>query len=310
MQTIDVAERRTRLAVRHRLEPGHRAAGVVDATESMVCLHASDPSDRLTFGLERVDGIAVPGAWNARSTLDRSLVKHLSMRRTLFVFPRRRWPSRKRAPAGASPTQTCRLIRHVEEAEPAEDGEHWLKRASDQVLAAALSDGREATSSELRDEIPALQGTIATGEGKSWRQPPRPARRPRPRRRAGPTTAARRGDPAGDDDRHPRPGRRSAGKRSSHARQAEGAAGLVERWLRSARGRSRTSSGGSAIHRRERQARPHRLARQVGLDHQTVRAVPTTSQPTAPDEPRLRPPPLIQQRWWFDASGVSRGPAN
>jgi hypothetical protein len=33
---------------------------------------------------------------------------------------------------------------------------------------AALSDGREATSSELREEIPLLGGSIAYGEGKSW----------------------------------------------------------------------------------------------------------------------------------------------
>ena len=31
-----------------------------------------------------------------------------------------------------------------------------------------LADGREATSSELRKEIPLLEGSIAYGEGKSW----------------------------------------------------------------------------------------------------------------------------------------------
>ena len=31
-----------------------------------------------------------------------------------------------------------------------------------------LSDGREATSSELRDEVPLLEGSIAYGEGKPW----------------------------------------------------------------------------------------------------------------------------------------------
>ena len=35
-------------------------------------------------------------------------------------------------------------------------------------MLAALSDGREATSSELRNEIPLLEGSIAYGEGKSW----------------------------------------------------------------------------------------------------------------------------------------------
>ena len=35
-------------------------------------------------------------------------------------------------------------------------------------MLAALSDGREATSSELRDELPVLEGSIAFGEGRSW----------------------------------------------------------------------------------------------------------------------------------------------
>ena len=35
-------------------------------------------------------------------------------------------------------------------------------------MLAALSDGREATSSELRAEIPLLEGAISYGEGKSW----------------------------------------------------------------------------------------------------------------------------------------------
>jgi hypothetical protein len=47
------------------------------------------------------------------------------------------------------------------------DGERWLAEASARVLA-LLEDGREATSSELRSEIPLLEGSIAYGEGKKW----------------------------------------------------------------------------------------------------------------------------------------------
>ena len=35
-------------------------------------------------------------------------------------------------------------------------------------MLAVLADGREATSSQLRDEIPLLEGSIAYGAGKSW----------------------------------------------------------------------------------------------------------------------------------------------
>ena len=167
MRTIDVVERRARLARRHRLAPGHRAGDVEEATESMVCLHATDPSTVYLSAWARVDGMTVPDLERALYD-DRSLVKHLAMRRTLFVFPR---ATLSVAQAGASnrvaDSERRRLIRDVEKAGLQKDGARWLKKASEQVLA-ALSDGREATSSELRDEIPALEGSIAYGEGKSW----------------------------------------------------------------------------------------------------------------------------------------------
>jgi hypothetical protein len=99
---------------------------------------------------------------------DRSLVKHLAMRRTLFVFPR---DILAVAQAGASnrvaDAERRRLIREVETAGLHRDAEGWLAEASEQVLR-ALADGREATSSELRDELPVLQGSIPYGEGRSW----------------------------------------------------------------------------------------------------------------------------------------------
>jgi Winged helix DNA-binding domain len=167
VRTIGVEERRARLARRHRLAPGHRASDVVDATRSMVCLHGTDPSTVYLSAWARVDGFAVADLERALYE-DRSLVKHLAMRRTLFVFPRDVLGA---AQAGASERvadfERRRLIRDVERAELFSDGERWLADASARVLE-ALSGGREATSSELRAEIPPLEGAIMYGEGKSW----------------------------------------------------------------------------------------------------------------------------------------------
>jgi hypothetical protein len=167
MRTIDVAERRARLARRHRLAPGHRAPDVVEAARSVVCLHATDPATVHLSAWARVDGMRVPDMERALYD-ERSLVKHLAMRRTLFVFPRDTLPV---AQAGASHRvagfERRRLIRAVEGAGLHEDGERWLAEAGRQVVA-ALADGREATSSELRDELPLLAGGTAYGEGKSW----------------------------------------------------------------------------------------------------------------------------------------------
>jgi Winged helix DNA-binding domain len=165
--TMDVEERRARLARRHRLAPGHKAPDVTEAAGSVVCLHGTDPATIYLSAWARVDGMTT-GAMDDALYARRSLVRHLSMRRTLFAFPRE---TLGLAQAGASDrvadSERRRLIREVEKVGLQRDGEAWLSKAENEVLA-ALSGGREATSSELRDEIPLLEGSYAYGEGKSW----------------------------------------------------------------------------------------------------------------------------------------------
>ena len=167
MRKVDVAERRARLARRHRLAAGDRASDVVEAARSMVGLHGTDPASVYLSAWARVDDMTVADMERALY-VDRSLVKHLAMRRTLFVFPR---DSLEIAQAGASnrvaDLERRRLIRDVEKAGMHRQGERWLSKASDEVLT-QLSEGREATSAELRAEIPSLEGGIEYGEGKSW----------------------------------------------------------------------------------------------------------------------------------------------
>ena len=167
MLTVDAAERRARLARRHRLAPGERARDAVAPAQAMVALHGTDPSTVYLSAWARVDGFAVADLDRALYA-DRSLVKHLAMRRTLFVFPRDVLPA---AQAGASErvadAERRRLVRDVEKAGLHADGERWLSEASAQVLE-ALATGREATSTELRQEIALLEGSIAYGEGRAW----------------------------------------------------------------------------------------------------------------------------------------------
>jgi len=167
VRKIEVTERRARLARRHRVAPGHRASDVVDAARSLVCLHATDPATVYLSARARVDGMTMADLERALY-VDRSLVKHLAMRRTLFVFPREALGfTQAAASAPVADTERRRLVRDVEKAGLHQDGPGWLSEASEQVLA-ALRDGREATSSELRDELPSLAGSIAYGEGRSW----------------------------------------------------------------------------------------------------------------------------------------------
>jgi hypothetical protein len=133
----------------------------------MVGLHGTDPVTVHLSAWARVDGMTVSDMERALYD-DRWLVKHLAMRRTLFVFPREMLAM---AQAGASnrvaDVERRRLIRDVEKAGLHRDAERWLAEASEHVLG-ALADGREATSSELREELPVLEGSMPYGEGRSW----------------------------------------------------------------------------------------------------------------------------------------------
>ena len=84
---VNDAERRARLALRHALSAEHRAADPVAATRAMTVLHATEPASVHLALFARVDGLAIDDVERALYD-DRSLVKQLAMRRTLFVFPR------------------------------------------------------------------------------------------------------------------------------------------------------------------------------------------------------------------------------
>lgn len=167
MRRVERAERRARLARRHRLAPGHQAKDVTEAARSLVCLHGTDPGSIYMSARARMKGMAVSDLDRVLYG-DRTLVKHLAMRRTLFIFPRETMPA---AQAGASERvadrERRRLIGQVEKAGLHADGEAWLRKAGEQVVA-LLADGREASMKELREQIPSLQGSIEQGVGKSW----------------------------------------------------------------------------------------------------------------------------------------------
>src|SRR5918999_3538325 len=167
MRTIAVEERRARLARRHRLTPGARADDAVEAASSLVCLHGTDPASVYLSAWARTEDMTVAGLDRALYA-DRSLVKHLCMRRTLFVVPRETLGAVQAGAADrVAAAERRRLIRDVGRARLHADGEGWLDEACRQVLT-ALAGGREAKSTELRAEIPPLEGSILYWGGKSW----------------------------------------------------------------------------------------------------------------------------------------------
>ncbi|MBJ7519226.1 MAG: AlkZ family DNA glycosylase [Solirubrobacteraceae bacterium] len=162
---IEPAERRARLARRHGLAPGCRSTDVVEATRRIVCLHATDPTTVYLSAWARVDGFAREDLDRALYE-DRSLIKHMAMRRTLFVFPRETIPAAVAGPsARVALAERKRLIKDVEASGVHADGATWLAAAGDAVLE-LLADGRAHTSTELREVLPAIGGKVTSGTGK------------------------------------------------------------------------------------------------------------------------------------------------
>jgi hypothetical protein len=81
---IDAAERRARLATRHRLLPSHRTDDVVVITDDLVALHSSDPVTVYLSVLARMQAPVLAAVDKALYD-DRTLVRHHAMRRTLWV---------------------------------------------------------------------------------------------------------------------------------------------------------------------------------------------------------------------------------
>jgi hypothetical protein len=291
---IDAQERRARLARRHRLAPASRAPDVIEAAKSVVCLHATDPATVYMSAWARVDGMSISDLDEALY-VKRLLVKHLSMRRTLFVFPR---DTMSVAQAGASDRvadgERRRLIRDVEKAGLYEKGERWLAEAWDHVLA-ALSAGREATSTELRKEIPLLEGAMTYGEGKSWGgQVPVGPRVLTTLSAAGRIVRAS-NDGAWNVSR-PRWSSMAdwLGEELTPPSTEEGTSGLVERWLRAFGPGSAADIKwwlGSTL-TAVRQALKDLKAVEVELDGPTGYLLPDDLEPTEPPEPwaALLPP--------------------
>ncbi|KAA1380155.1 winged helix DNA-binding domain-containing protein [Aeromicrobium fastidiosum] len=86
MRRFDDEERRRRLGVRHRLAPGTRDGDVVAAAASVVALHGTDPGSTFVSAWVRSTGLAVADVERALYD-DRSLVRVMAMRRTVFAAP-------------------------------------------------------------------------------------------------------------------------------------------------------------------------------------------------------------------------------
>jgi hypothetical protein len=167
VRRISDRERRARLATRHHLASSATATDVVALAEGMVGLHATDPATVFLAAAARLKQPTVEGVERALYD-DRTLVRTLCMRRTLFVVPVGLAPVVQAAVTQALvPVERKRTVRLLEENGIARDGARWLREVEAQTLAAIEARG-EVTGAELGKIVPRLAAKIPYGEGKPW----------------------------------------------------------------------------------------------------------------------------------------------
>jgi winged helix DNA-binding protein len=165
---FDAAERRARIGVRHRLAVGARAARAEEVASSLVAVHSTDPASVVVATWARLaDPAATPSEVERALYEDRTLLRLMGMRRTMFVVDRATAPLVHAA---------CGLAVEARERKRTvgfltasgvggKRPEAWLARAEDAALAALAARG-EATASELTAADPLLATEIVVGSGR------------------------------------------------------------------------------------------------------------------------------------------------
>jgi hypothetical protein len=165
---MNVAERRTRLGRRHRLAAERKADDPVQAAASVVGLHGTDAASVFLSAWSRMENGDVAVVERALYE-NRTLLRVLAMRRTMFVAP---------VDAAVCMLAACsldiaaaerrRLLGMVEAAGLGDnDPEGWLA-ASEAAAVEALERHGEATAPELAGDDPQLSAVLVLAAGKKY----------------------------------------------------------------------------------------------------------------------------------------------
>lgn len=164
VRAVSDEQRRVRLALRHGL--GRPFGSVQEATEAMTCWHATEPAS-VHLALRARCGATREETDHALYE-DRSIVKQLAMRRTVFGFPPGLLPAVwGSAAARVAQQQRSQLARDVVKGSITQDGEAWVAEQTAAVHDLLQADGPRTTM-QLRAAIPALDARLKYAEGKDY----------------------------------------------------------------------------------------------------------------------------------------------
>jgi hypothetical protein len=169
--TISADQRRVRLLRRHHLARETAAASVADAVAGMAVLHATDPATVYLSALVRVPSATLADV-SAALYDDRSVVKLIAMRRTMFVTPTDFVPVVHSA-AGLAIADRLRrqLVQHLSTlpTDPPIEGDvaTWLADV-EAATGRAVDERGEALATELAKAEPRLRTAILPTTEKTW----------------------------------------------------------------------------------------------------------------------------------------------
>lgn len=171
MRSIDVAERRARLAVRHRLATASRSDQVAEIARSVVALHATDPAT-VFLSVGARSNTLTPAHVEQALYDDRTLLRLLAMRRTMFVAPVELLPVLQASCADALAHKQRRTYGKYLEVAGVVDGAvgPWLAEVEAETHAALLARGA-ATGAQLSKDVPRLRTQVNTAPEKAYSKP-------------------------------------------------------------------------------------------------------------------------------------------
>ncbi len=167
VRRIGVEERRARLALRHRLAPEAKAESPDEVARDLVALHGTDPASVYLAAAARMRAPQIALVERALYD-DRTLVRILGMRRTMFVLPVDFLPVVHAACTRAIAAQQRRLlIALLDQSGIAADSARWLADVEASTVRALQARG-EATAAEVALDEPRLREQILLAAGKPY----------------------------------------------------------------------------------------------------------------------------------------------